>query len=128
MIKHLDHLVLTVRDVDVSCKFYVNVLGMKKIVFGDERIALEFGNQKINLHELGKELDPKAAAPQPGSADLCFVVDLPLDVAFQKVVSSGIEIIEGIVPRTGAMGEMQSFYIRDPDNNLVELSSYSHAT
>lgn len=128
MIQYLDHLVLTVQSVDKTCRFYVNVLGMERIEFGDNRIALKFGNQKINLHEVGKEIKPNAAVPQPGSADLCFIIDLPIDAAIRKVRSSGIDIIEGAVPRTGAVGELQSFYIRDPDHNLIELSTYSNAT
>ncbi len=127
MISHFDHLVLTVRNIERTITFYTNVLGMKKHVFGAGRVALKFGEQKINLHEFGNEFEPKAAHPTPGSADICLITYLQIQEAFEQVQSKGIEIIAGIVPRTGANGPLESFYFRDPDNNLVEVSSYTDA-
>ncbi|EAR59556.1 VOC family protein [Neptuniibacter caesariensis] len=125
MISHLDHLVLTVKSIDDSVRFYTDVLGMEKEVFGEGRVALKFDSQKINLHQQGKEFEPKAQAQTPGSADLCFITHLPIEEALEQVSDKGVMIIEGIVPRTGATGPIQSFYFRDPDNNLIEISSYS---
>jgi catechol 2,3-dioxygenase-like lactoylglutathione lyase family enzyme len=119
----LDHLVLTVKDVEITASFYVSVMGMKKEVFGNGRIALKFGSQKINLHELGKELEPKAGNSMPGSADLCFITRMPLNDAMAHVKSCGVEIIEGPVKRTGANGPIRSFYFRDPDHNLIEVAN-----
>jgi catechol 2,3-dioxygenase-like lactoylglutathione lyase family enzyme len=110
----LDHLVLTVRDLDATIAFYER-LGMRHVEFGNGRYALHFGSQKLNLHLAGHELEPKAERPTPGSADLCFLVD-KLDV-------DGLEVIEGPVERTGATGTIRSVYVRDPDGNLVELST-----
>lgn len=123
VINKLDHLVLTVRDVAKTTSFYVSVMGMKKEVFADGRIALKCGSQKINLHELGKEFEPKANKPTPGSADLCFITQTPLDDAMAYVRRSEIEIIEGPVERTGANGPIRSFYFRDPDQNLIEVAN-----
>jgi catechol 2,3-dioxygenase-like lactoylglutathione lyase family enzyme len=113
-VSSLDHLVLTVRDLEATISFYEG-LGMQHTVFGDGRHALSFGDQKINLHVAGHEFEPKAATPVPGSADLCFLVD-ELDVA-------GLDLVEGPVDRTGAVGRIRSIYVRDPDGNLVELSA-----
>jgi catechol 2,3-dioxygenase-like lactoylglutathione lyase family enzyme len=123
-IKNIDHLVLTVRDIDQTLAFYTNVLGMKKQNFGDGRVALLFGAQKINLHEYGKEFEPKAHLAVPGSEDLCFITDTPLAEAMQHVQRQGVNIIEGPVKRTGANGSIKSFYFRDPDLNLIEISNY----
>jgi catechol 2,3-dioxygenase-like lactoylglutathione lyase family enzyme len=120
----LDHLVLTVRDIGVTCEFYSRVLGMEVVTFGAGRKALQFGRQKINLHERGKEFDPKAASPTPGSGDLCFITQVPLQQATEHIRSCGVEIIEGPMRRTGAMGPIESIYIRDPDGNLIEVSKY----
>ena len=128
MISNLDHLVLTVRSLDKTIEFYTQVLKMEKEVFGAGRVALKFGEQKFNLHEAGQELEPKAAIPTPGSADICLITDLPIQDVFDRIKSKGVEILEGIVPRTGACGPIQSFYFRDPDQNLVEISSYTNAT
>jgi len=122
-ISKLDHLVLTVKDVEKTSSFYVSVMGMIKEVFGNRRIALKCGSQKINLHEFGKEFEPKANKPMPGSADLCFITQTPLDDAMAHVKNCGVEIIEGPVERTGANGPIRSFYFRDPDDNLIELAN-----
>ncbi len=123
-IDRIDHLVLTVDDVERTIAFYVNVLGMTEVTFGSGRKALTFGSSKINLHQRGREFEPKAAKPTPGSADLCFIADDPLDVVVADLAASGIAVEEGPVPRTGARGPITSVYIRDPDRNLVELSNY----
>lgn len=122
-ISKLDHLVLTVKDIEKSVSFYETALGMKKEEFGNRRIALKFADQKINLHEFGKELEPKAHMPIPGSADLCFITATPLNEAMAHVKSCGIEVIKGPVDRTGATGPIRSFYFRDPDQNLIEVAN-----
>ena len=123
-INRLDHLVLTVKNIEITVQFYVSVLGMDKEEFGAGRFALKYGNQKINLHQVGKEFEPKADKPTAGSADLCFITEVPLDEAMDHVRSRGVEIIEGPVARTGAIGPINSFYFRDPDKNLIEVSNY----
>jgi len=123
-ITHLDHLVLTVVNIEITLHFYQRVLGMEKQTFASNRVALKFGNQKINLHQAGNEPEPKATMPLPGSADLCFVAQSPLPDAMQHVRDCGVDILEGPVARTGAMGPMASFYFRDPDLNLIELCHY----
>jgi len=122
-ITQLDHLVLTVKDIDVTCRFYAEHLGMKVVTFGDNRKALRFGQQKINLHQLGNEFEPNAARPTSGSADLCFLSDTPLEHIITELQQAGIEILEGPVKRTGAYGPINSIYLRDPDNNLIEISN-----
>jgi len=122
-IKQLDHLVLTVENIDETVRFYVSVLGMQKEVFEGGRVALKFGIQKINLHEAGKEFEPKAHRPTPGSADLCFITDIDLNLAMDHVQNLGVQIIEGPVRRIGANGPLLSFYFRDPDLNLIEVSN-----
>ncbi len=123
-IARLDHLVLTVSNLDASVDFYVRVLGMSLQTFDKDRKALRFGRQKINLHVSGKEFEPKAHHPTPGSADLCFVVETPLQEVVDHVRRQGGEILLGPVQRTGAEGPMESVYLRDPDRNLIELSRY----
>lgn len=123
-IDRLDHLVLTVKDIDKTVEFYTIVLGMEKEIFKGDRVALKFGNQKINLHKLGNEFEPKAYNVKEGSADLCFIINTPLVEAKNYIESLGIKIEEGIVSRTGAIGEIESIYLRDPDKNLIELSNY----
>jgi catechol 2,3-dioxygenase-like lactoylglutathione lyase family enzyme len=123
-ISHLDHLVLTVKDIDKTVEFYTKVLGMEKEIFKSSRVALKFGNQKINLHKLGAEFEPKAFNVKDGSADLCFILNTSLNEAKNYIESLGIKIEEGIVSRTGAIGEIESIYLRDPDKNLIELSNY----
>ena len=121
----LDHLVLTVQDIPRAIKFYVEVLGMQEVTFGDNRKALTYGQQKINLHKFGKEFEPKAASPLPGSADLCFIIDGALEDFMEHLNYNNIEILQGPVARNGALGAIKSVYIRDPDQNLIELSSYA---
>lgn len=123
-INRLDHLVLTVKDIDKTADFYTKVLGIEKEIFKGTRVALKFGNQKINLHQLGNEFEPKAFNVKDGSADLCFIIDTPLIEAKNYIESLNIVIEEGIVSRTGANGEIDSIYLRDPDLNLIELSNY----
>ncbi|EJB5294016.1 VOC family protein [Vibrio cholerae] len=125
-ISHLDHLVLTVADIPTATNFYEKVLGMKAVSFGAGRIALEFGHQKINLHQLGNEFEPKAQNVRVGSADLCFITDTVLSDAMKHVENQGVTIMEGPVKRTGAQGAITSFYFRDPDGNLIEVSTYSN--
>ena len=120
----LDHLVLTVADLDQTIAFYQRVLGMQPVTFGQGRRALAFGPSKINLHQAGHEFDPKAAHPVPGSADLCLVTSTPLDEVIAHLAATGVMVEEGPVPRTGALGPMTSVYIRDPDQNLIEIASY----
>jgi catechol 2,3-dioxygenase-like lactoylglutathione lyase family enzyme len=124
-ITRLDHLVLTVADLEATIEFYTRALGMTVRAFGGGRLALRFGEQKINLHEAGREFEPKARAPAPGSADLCFVVEQPLAEWREHLAELGVPVIEGPVPRDGALGPMTSIYVRDPDGNLVELASYA---
>ena len=119
---HLDHLVLTVVSTKDACRFYENVLGMKRETFGAGRVALKFGKQKINLHEVDKEFEPKARRATAGSADLCFIVEGLAEMQ-AKIDDAGIEIIEEPVERTGATGPISSIYIRDPDGNLLELAT-----
>lgn len=125
-IDRLDHLVLTVRDIEKTCAFYTAVLGMEVITFGAGRKALRFGQQKINLYEAGKEFEPKAFQPVCGSADLCLITSTPLADVLQHLQHQQIEIEAGIVERTGAIGFIRSIYIRDPDGNLLEISSYGN--
>jgi len=124
-IDRIDHLVLTVVDLAATCAFYERVLGMSVVRFGTQgRLALAFGRQKINLHLAGQEFTPHAQRPVPGSADLCLITDTPLATAMAQVIAQGVAVIEGPVERTGATGPMRSFYFRDPDGNLIEVSNY----
>lgn len=122
-IDRLDHLVLTVASIDATVDFYGRVLGMKPVTFGEGRTALAFGRQKFNLHQQGREFEPKAAAPMPGSADLCFIAATPVEDMRVHLEACGVEIIEGPVRRTGAEGPILSLYFRDPDGNLIEVSN-----
>ena len=125
MIDHIDHIVLTTRDKDACIRFYSEILGMKLVRFrtpSEERLALVFGNQKINLHEWGREFDPKAHVPVPGSLDLCLIASVPLEQVIDKLKASKIEILEGPVMKTGATSKIRSVYVRDPDLNLIEIS------
>ncbi len=123
-IDRLDHLVLTVADIAVTCDFYSRVLGMEVVTFRGNRKALTFGAQKINLHEVGKEFEPKAALPTPGSADLCLISKEPLPTVMDHLHECQVPILEGPVSRTGATGPILSVYFRDPDSNLIEVSTY----
>lgn len=123
-IDRLDHLVLTVADIDVTTRFYAEVLGMAVETFGEGRTALRFGSSKINLHRAGHEFEPKAHTALPGTADLCFVVDDAIETVIAELDAHEVEIIEGPVQRTGAVGTLLSVYLRDPDDNLIELSNY----
>ena len=122
-IDHLDHLVLTVADIERSCDFYQRVLGMSVVTFKGGRKALAFGLQKINLHQHHHEFEPKAQRPTPGSADLCFISSTSLDEVIAELNALGVSIEEGPVERTGATGPIRSVYIRDPDDNLLEISN-----
>ncbi|HXZ06605.1 MAG TPA: VOC family protein [Paraburkholderia sp.] len=122
LIDHLDHLVLTCVDLEATRHFYVDVLQMKLETFGAGRMAFRFGNQKINLHERGKEFQPCAHLPVPGALDLCFIASVPLDEVIAHLQASGWPIVEGPVERTGATQKIRSVYVRDPDLNLIEIS------
>ncbi len=122
MIDHLDHLVLTTADEAACTHFYVEVLGMALETFGEGRKAFRFGRQKINLHLKGREFEPKARLPTPGSLDLCFIAAVPLAEVIARLAAHGVPIVEGPVMRTGATGRIRSVYVRDPDQNLIELS------
>ena len=122
-IDHLDHLVLTVQDIERTCEFYARALGMQVVTFGEGRKALHFGNQKINLHQKGKEFDPKAQYPTAGSADLCFLTSIPLEQVIAHLQSCHVSLLLGPVQRTGATKSLVSIYFRDPDGNLLEISN-----
>ena len=121
-ITRLDHIVLTVADIPTTCDFYSRVLNMEVVTFGAGRQALLFGQQKINLHQSGKELDPKAKRPTPGSADICLITETPMSQVLTHLLACGVPVIEGPVPRTGASGPILSVYFRDPDLNLIEVA------
>jgi catechol 2,3-dioxygenase-like lactoylglutathione lyase family enzyme len=123
-IERLDHVVLTVADVGRTVDFYTRVLGMAAETFAEGRRALRFGQQKINLHLAGREFEPKAEHPTPGSADLCFISATPLDDVLAQLAAQGVPLVEGPVTRTGALGPITSVYVRDPDENLIEISRY----
>jgi catechol 2,3-dioxygenase-like lactoylglutathione lyase family enzyme len=120
----IDHLVLTVKDIEATCEFYSKVLGMDAITFAGNRRALFFGGQKINLHQAGNEYEPKAQQPTPGAADLCFITSVPLVEVISHLASCGVSLIEGPVQQTGALGPIESVYFRDLDMNLIEVSNY----
>lgn len=125
MIDHIDHVVLTTRDLSSCLRFYSEILGMKHEKFQtptETRIALKFGNQKINVHEWGKEFVPRAHVAAPGTLDLCFIASVPLEKVIEKLQKENIKIIEGPVMKTGAVHKLRSVYVRDPDLNLVEIS------
>ena len=123
-IDRIDHVVMTVRDVDATCAFYARVLGMRVVTFAGGRKALAFGRQKINLHLAGREFEPKAAHPTPGSVDLCLIARGTLDDVEAQLRACGVAIVEGPVAKTGAIGPIRSVYFRDPDANLIEVSTY----
>ena len=123
-VNRIDHLVLTVKDIELTCEFYSKVLGMEIVTFREGRKALVFGEQKLNLHEDGKGFEPKALKPTPGSIDLCFITTTSLEQAIKHFDSMGVKVVEGPVKRTGAYGVINSVYIKDPDGNLLEISNY----
>jgi catechol 2,3-dioxygenase-like lactoylglutathione lyase family enzyme len=127
-IRSLDHLVLTVADIEATIDFYARVLGMRPVSFGGGRRALEFGPSKINLHEAGHEIEPHARTPAAGSADLCLVTTTPPDQVLAHLRAEHITVEAGPVPRTGARGALTSVYVRDPDGNLIEIASYAGET
>ena len=120
----IDHFVLTVASIEATCDFYTRCLGMDVIEFAEGRKALAFGSQKINLHEKGREFEPKAARPTPGSGDFCLIADTPLEEVVSHLITNGVAIEEGPVGRTGATGSIRSIYFRDPDGNLIEVCNY----
>ena len=124
-IDRIDHVVMTVADVDATCEFYARVLGMRVVTFAGGRKALAFGAQKINLHQAGREFEPKAAHPVPGSVDLCLITTGTLEEVAAQLAACGVPILEGPVPKTGATGPIRSIYFRDPDRNLIEVATYT---
>ena len=123
-IDSIDHLVLTVKDIDTTCAFYGKALGMQVVAFGAGRTALAFGSQKINLHQQGNEFEPKAHRPTPGSGDLCLITSVALPEVIAHLEACGVDLIDGPVKRTGAVGTLLSVYFHDPDLNLIEVSNY----
>ena len=123
-IDRLDHLVLTVADIERTCKFYETVLGMETVTFQGDRKALKFGQQKINLHQVGHEFEPKALTPTPGSGDLCLITSTPMHEVLSHLKKHGVAIEIEPSARTGATGKIFSVYFRDPDQNLIEVSNY----
>jgi catechol 2,3-dioxygenase-like lactoylglutathione lyase family enzyme len=123
-IDRIDHVVMTVRSVDATCAFYERVLGMQAVTFAGGRRALAFGRQKINLHETGREFEPKAHLAAPGTLDICLVTTTPLPQVIEHLARCNVTIIEGPVAKTGATGPLRSVYFRDPDQNLIEVSNY----
>ena len=123
-IDRIDHVVITAFDLERTIDFYTRVLGMEAITFAGGRWGLAFGRQKINLHQSGREFEPKALKPTPGSMDLCFITGTPLAEVVAHLKGCGVVIAEGPVAKSGAMGPMMSVYFRDPDGNLVEVSNY----
>ena len=126
-VQRFDHIVLTVADISATCAFYEKVLGMQVVTFAGDRKALAFGAQKINLHQRGQEFEPKAHRPTPGSADICLIAETPVKEVLAHLEACGVAVLEGPVPRTGALGPIVSVYFRDPDNNLIEVANYAGA-
>ena len=123
-IDRIDHIVMTVKSIDATCAFYERVLGMQRVTFAGGRYALAFGRQKINLHEAGREFEPKAHVAVPGTLDICLITTTPLAAVIEHVSRCDVPIIEGPVSKTGATGAIHSVYFRDPDQNLIEVSTY----
>lgn len=119
----IDHIVLTVVDLERTIAFYERVLGMTRVSFGEGRRALAFGDQKLNLHQAGREFEPKALRPTPGAIDLCFTTDVPLDEVAAHLRAQSVAIEHGPVDKIGARGALRSLYLRDPDGNLIEVSN-----
>ncbi len=122
-VQSLDHLVLTVSDIETTCRFYETILGMTRVAFGRGRVALSFGDQKINLHDAETAADPKATTPTPGSADLCFLTVTPIAEFHDHLRKCGVAVEMGPVERNGAVGPILSVYFRDPDGNLIEVAN-----
>ena len=125
-LQKIDHLVLSVADVERSCRFYCDVMGMRRVMFGENRTALHFGEYKINLHPIDWDYYLKAYKPSAGSADLCFIVDEDVCLLKTSLMGLGVEVIEGPIERTGAGGDLLSIYVRDPDGNLIELANQTN--
>jgi catechol 2,3-dioxygenase-like lactoylglutathione lyase family enzyme len=123
-IDRIDHVVMTARSVDATCAFYERVLGMQPVTFAGGRRALAFGRQKINLHQAGREFEPKAHLAAPGTLDICLITTTPLAEVAEHLTRCGVTIVEGPVAKTGATGPLRSVYFRDPDQNLIEVSNY----
>ena len=123
-IDRIDHIVMTVKSIDATCAFYERVLGMQRVTFAGGRYALAFGRQKINLHESGREFEPKAHVAAPGTLDVCLITTTPLADVIEHLARCDVAIIEGPVSKTGASGAIRSVYFRDPDDNLIEVSNY----
>jgi len=123
-IDRIDHIVMTVKSIDATCAFYERVLGMQRVTFAGGRYALAFGRQKINLHESGREFEPKAHVAAPGTLDVCLVTTTPLADVIEHLARCDVAIIEGPVSKTGASGPIRSVYFRDPDDNLIKVSNY----
>jgi len=124
VINRIDHIVFTVSNIEKTIAFYTQILGMKEETFGNNRKALVFGNQKFNLHQKGKEFEPKAKLPTPGAIDICLISETPIDNLINDLMKHGIRLEDGPVERTGATGKIKSIYFRDPDQNLIEVSNY----
>ncbi len=122
-IDRLDHLVLTVSDIDATCDFYEKVLGARRVTYGKDRNAISFGRLKLNLHPKGGPIEPHAAHPTTGSADICLITTTPITLLAEHLLSCGVRVEEGPVERVGARTPLRSLYIRDPDGNLVEISN-----
>jgi len=122
-IDRIDHLVLTVADIDATIQFYEEVMGMQAVTSPGGRVALKFGSQKLNLHQKGKEFEPKAQYPTPGAIDICFIIDEPVEQVKTELENKGIAT-QGLFERSGATGKIRSVYFRDPDMNLIEVSNY----
>jgi catechol 2,3-dioxygenase-like lactoylglutathione lyase family enzyme len=122
MIAAIDHVVLTTADIDKCIEFYTRVLGMRVETFAGGRLALRFGDQKLNLHEAGREIEPKATLAKPGTLDLCFLADRPLDEVITALQQQKVTIVRGPVAQTGARFALRSVYVRDPDGNLIEIA------
>jgi len=122
-IDYIDHLVLTVADIEITCKFYEEILGMQKVTSPEGRVALKFGTQKLNLHQKGREFEPKAEHPTPGAIDICFITNDPVEHVKTELENKNIQT-QGLFERTGATGKICSVYFRDPDMNLIEVSNY----
>ena len=124
-INRIDHIVMTVGNVEKTTRFYTDILGMTKVSLGDNRTALAFGKQKINLHPLSNDITPKASTPSPGSLDICLITDTPITTVVDELQQQNIDVEQGPVQRQGAQGNMTSVYIRDPDGNLIEIANYN---